>query len=182
MSAALVWPVVRRHAFLSPSTTLAAHAHTIRPRYIRKFSEKLDGRDTLRESERDAASKRDSSQPQPRSSDAPEESTNDGPPDQRPMLVRIIMSVFRSFWQSIGRVWEVLPGTKSLRIVFFLFVLAVYNVRSAFLKHSHRYVTKRIPQLNFNRCAVTRRLRNLPGALAAACISPQRLPPISQWE
>lgn len=45
------------------------------------------------------------------------------------MLVRIIMSVFRSFWQSIGRVWEVLPGTKPLRIVFFLFVLAVYNVR-----------------------------------------------------
>lgn len=48
------------------------------------------------------------------------------------MLVRILLSVFRSFWQSIGRVWEVLPGTKPLRIVFFLFVLAVYNVRSFF--------------------------------------------------
>lgn len=46
------------------------------------------------------------------------------------MLVRIIMSVFRSFWQSLGRVWEVLPGSKAFRLGFFLFVLALYNVRN----------------------------------------------------
>ena len=125
----------------SSSTSSRAAARStdlVRQRDVRSRSDKMEAREPRVDSEKDAAATRDSSPPPPRpapSSDAApaEESTDDGPPDQRPMLVRILMSVFRSFWQSIGRVWEVLSGTKSLRNVFFLFVLAVYNVRTRFL-------------------------------------------------
>ena len=120
------------------SLTAARSTNLVRQRNVRRHSDKLETREPRVDSEKDVAAKRDSSpppRPAPSSDAAPtEESTDDGPPDQRPMLVRILMSVFRSFWQSIGRVWEVLPGTKSLRIVFFLFVLAVYNVRTHFLR------------------------------------------------
>lgn len=130
--------LVPRRVVVPGSSTLASTRSTNLPqRDVTTNADKLEGRDSVIESDRSRkdAAKRDSSPPpppRPAPSDAAptEESTNDGPPDQRPMLVRIIMSVFRSFWQSIGRVWEVLPGTKPLRIVFFLFVLAVYNVRN----------------------------------------------------
>jgi hypothetical protein len=145
-------PLVARRVLPSAATTLATtRTEMFRQRDVRRHADKLEGREPLIELDRQASARSDSrpgpeqgsaTRPVAPSSDvAPaEESTDDRPPDQRPMLVRILMSVFRSFWQSIGRVWEVLPGTKPLRIVFFLFILAVYNVRSFILAFVCRFL------------------------------------------
>lgn len=106
--------------------------HHRRPRDVSTLSESKGQGNPVRKPDAEPAPVRDTSGQQlgPQASDPPEESGNERPPDQRPMLVRIIMSVFRSFWQSLGRVWEVLPGSKAFRLGFFLFVLALYNVRN----------------------------------------------------
>lgn len=127
-------PLLAARRGVLPGAATARSTNLVQQRDVRRHSDKQEGRESLVESDGNATAKRDSSPPpppRPAPDAAPtEESADEGPPDQRPMLVRILMSVFRSFWQSIGRVWEVLPGTKPLRIVFFLFVLAVYNVRT----------------------------------------------------
>lgn len=129
----------RRHSCAQTSSysSLFVHHHRLR-RDITALSDSKGQGNAIQKPEAEPAPSRDTGGQQlgPQASDPPEGSGNEQPPDQRPMLVRIIMSVFRSFWQSLGRVWEVLPGSKAFRLGFCLFVLALYNVRLHLLNNS----------------------------------------------
>ena len=145
MSRILSTPIgARRQSCAQTSTHLAPFLLHPRRRDISVSSDSKHQGNSVRNAEVEPTPSRETGGQQlgPQASDPPEGSGNERPPDQRPMLVRIIMSVFRSFWQSLGRVWEVLPGSKAFRLGFCLFVLALYNVRSHTLatRSAHQFI------------------------------------------
>lgn len=145
----------RRHSCAQTSTHPSPFLHHQRRRRDISVSSDIKGQGkSIHKPDVDPAPSRDNGGQQlgPQASDPPEESGNEQPPDQRPMLVRIIMSVFRSFWQSLGRVWEVLPGSKAFRLGFCLFVLALYNVRNRFLEQVVSFCGTYIYLVDDERC------------------------------
>ena len=79
---------------------------------------------------RDSAPEAQPSSSDASSSEAQDESNDRGPHDQRPLILRIVMSVFMPIWQSISRVFAALPGSNVGRAFMVMAFLGLLGVRA----------------------------------------------------
>jgi hypothetical protein len=69
--------------------------------------------------------------PDASTSQAPDDVEEGGPPDQRPLIVKILLSVVMRAWQSMGRFFAVIPGNNPLRWLALLVAVAFASVCSS---------------------------------------------------
>lgn len=98
-----------------------------RHRYVAAAASASPGAEQRR---RDSASEPQPSSSDASSSEAQEDSGDRGPHDQRPLILRIFISMFMPVWQSICRVFTALPGSNMGRAFIILACAGLFGVRA----------------------------------------------------